>query len=90
MLANKLIRTTISIPVELLKSIDAIATQGGTKNRNDFVTQALQRELAWQKRQEIDAALAEMAQDLDYQATVKQMEVEFAGASWDALPEEST
>jgi metal-responsive CopG/Arc/MetJ family transcriptional regulator len=88
MSTNKLVRTTLSIPSEILDSIDEIASNGGVKSRNEFVTQALRRELEWQKRQEIDAALAEMAQDPEYHTTVKQMEVEFAGASWDALPKE--
>ncbi len=33
--------------------------------------------------EEIDAALVEMAQDPEYQATVTQMDTEFATASWD-------
>jgi metal-responsive CopG/Arc/MetJ family transcriptional regulator len=76
----KLVRTTLSLPADLLGSIDLIAKQGQVKSRNEFVTRAIQRELAWQKRQEIDAALAEMARDPEYQATVKQMEAEFATA----------
>jgi metal-responsive CopG/Arc/MetJ family transcriptional regulator len=82
MVVNKQIRTTILIPAELLDAIDRIASNGGVKSRDEFVTKALRRELA---RQEIDAALSEMIQDPEYQATVKQMDEEFAGASWDAL-----
>jgi metal-responsive CopG/Arc/MetJ family transcriptional regulator len=85
MVVNKQIRTTFIIPAELLDSIDQIASSGSVKSRNEFVTQALRRELARQKRQEIDAALTEMTQDPEYQATVKQMDAELAGASWDAL-----
>jgi metal-responsive CopG/Arc/MetJ family transcriptional regulator len=88
MSVNKLVRTTLSLPTELLESIDKIASSGRVKSRNEFVTQALRRELEWQQRQEIDAALTEMAQDPEYQITVKQMEAEFVGASWDALPVE--
>jgi Arc/MetJ-type ribon-helix-helix transcriptional regulator len=88
MSTNKLIRTTLSIPAELLEIVDGITTAGIVKSRNEFVAQALRREIEWQKRQEVDAALAEMAQDPDYQFTVRQMEYEFAGASWDALPVE--
>ncbi|MFN6033484.1 MAG: CopG family transcriptional regulator, partial [Dolichospermum sp.] len=36
-------------------------------------------------RSEIDAALAEMANDPDYQAEVLKLEVEFATAQWEAL-----
>jgi metal-responsive CopG/Arc/MetJ family transcriptional regulator len=88
MSTNKLVRTTLSIPAELLELVDEFASAGNVKSRNEFVAQALRRELEWQKRQDIDAALAEMAQDPEYRSTVQQMEAEFAGASWDALPEE--
>jgi hypothetical protein len=49
------------------------------------IAQALPHELEALKRAEIDAALAEMAQDPEYQAQVLQMEAEFAVASWKVL-----
>jgi metal-responsive CopG/Arc/MetJ family transcriptional regulator len=82
---TKVVRTTLAISAELLNSIDEIASLGKVKSRNEFVDRAIRHELERQKRQEIDAALAEMAQDPEYQATVKQMDAEFATASWEAL-----
>jgi metal-responsive CopG/Arc/MetJ family transcriptional regulator len=79
------VRTTLTIPRELLEATDKAVLEGKAKNRNDFVAQALRRELAMQKRSEIDAALAEMANDPDYQAEVLKLEVEFATAQWEAL-----
>jgi metal-responsive CopG/Arc/MetJ family transcriptional regulator len=79
------IRTTLTIPRELLEATDKAVLEGKAKSRNDFVAQALRRELAVQKRSEIDAALAEMANDPDYQAEVLKLEVEFASAQWEAL-----
>lgn len=79
------IRTTLTIPKELLEATDKAVLEGKAKNRNDFVVQALKRELAAQKRAEIDAALAEMTRDPDYQTEVLRMEVEFATAQWEAL-----
>lgn len=38
-----------------------------------------------ENRSEIDAALAEMANDPEYQAEVLKMEAEFATAQWEAL-----
>lgn len=38
--------------------------------------------------EEVDAALVEMVQDPEYQAKVKQMDAEFAMASWEALAPE--
>ncbi|MDP5016448.1 CopG family transcriptional regulator [Anabaena sp. UHCC 0187] len=79
------VRTTLTIPRELLEATDKAVMEGKAKNRNDFVAQALRRELASQKRSEIDAALAEMANDPDYQAEVLKLELEFATAQWEAL-----
>ena len=79
------VRTTLTIHRELLEATDKAVMEGKAKNRNDFVAQALRRELAIQKRSEIDAALAEMANDPDYQAEVLKLEVEFATAQWEAL-----
>ena len=86
----ELVRTTLSLPADLLGSIDEITKQGQIKSRNEFVSRAIRRELAWQKRQKIDAALVEMAQDPEYQATVRQMDAEFATASWEALAAEAS
>jgi metal-responsive CopG/Arc/MetJ family transcriptional regulator len=79
------IRTTITLPAELLAATDKAISQGKAKSRNEFVAQALLHELETLKRAEIDAALAEMAQDPEYQAQVLQIEAEFAVASWEAL-----
>ena len=79
------VRTTLTISRELLEATDKAVLEGKAKSRNDFVAQALRRELALQKRSEVDAALAEMANDPDYQAEVLNLEVEFATAQWEAL-----
>jgi metal-responsive CopG/Arc/MetJ family transcriptional regulator len=79
------VRTTITIPVELLEATDKVVKSGKAKSRNEFVTIALQKELAAQKRAEIDEALTEMLQDPDYQAKVLKLEAEFAHAQWEAL-----
>jgi metal-responsive CopG/Arc/MetJ family transcriptional regulator len=82
---NQTVRTTLTLPSELLEATDKAVQQGKAKSRNEFVAQALRRELAALKRAEIDAALAEMANDPDYQAEVLKMEAEFASAQWEAL-----
>jgi metal-responsive CopG/Arc/MetJ family transcriptional regulator len=85
MMKNQTVRTTISLPAELLAATDRVVNEGKAKSRNEFVAQALLHELEALKRAEIDAALAEMAQDPEYQAQVLKMEAEFAAASWEAL-----
>ena len=87
---NSIVRTTITLPLQLLKATDKAVAEGKAKNRNEFVAQALRRELAKIKRGEIDAALTEMTQDPDYQAEVLQMEAEFASAQWEALQTEES
>lgn len=82
---NQTVRTTITLPAELLAATDKAVSQGKAKSRNEFVAQALLHELEALKRAEIDAALMEMAQDPEYQVQVLQMETEFAVASWEAL-----
>jgi metal-responsive CopG/Arc/MetJ family transcriptional regulator len=87
---NQTVRTTVTLPAELLAATDKIISQGKAKSRNEFVAQALMHELEALKRAEIDAVLMEMAQDPDYQAQVRQMEAEFAVASWEALQMEES
>ncbi len=85
MMKNQTVRTTITLPVELLAAADRVVSEGKAKSRNEFVAQALLHELEALKRAEIDAALEEMAQDPEYQTQVLRMEAEFAAASWEAL-----
>ncbi|WP_427158303.1 CopG family ribbon-helix-helix protein [Aliinostoc sp. HNIBRCY26] len=82
---NPTVRTTVTLPAELLAATDKAISQGKAKNRNEFLAQAIKNELEAIKRAEIDAALAEMAQDPEYQAQVLKMEAEFAVGSWEAL-----
>lgn len=79
------VRTTLTLPSELIKATDEIIKAGKAKSRNQFIAQAVRNELANQKKMEIDSALLEMIQDPDYQAEVLQMEAEFSSASWEAL-----
>lgn len=78
-------RTTIALPTVLLAATDRAVTDGKAKSRNELIARAIQRELALIRRAEIDADLAQMAEDTEYQAEVLQMEAEFAVAQWEAL-----
>jgi metal-responsive CopG/Arc/MetJ family transcriptional regulator len=79
------VRTTFTIPIKLLEATDKAIASGKAKSRNEFIAMALERELAVQKRAEIDEALTEMLQDTEYQAEVLKLEAEFANAQWEAL-----
>lgn len=80
-----MIETTITLPADLLEATEKAVREGKAKSRNEFIARALRRELAAQKRAEIDAALAEMASDPEYQAEVLKLEAEFAVAQWEAF-----
>jgi metal-responsive CopG/Arc/MetJ family transcriptional regulator len=80
-MSQSTIRTTITLPQELLKTIDSMVNQKKVKSRNEFIAQALRNEIKALQSREIDAKLAEMAQDPDYQAEVLKMEAEFTTAS---------
>jgi metal-responsive CopG/Arc/MetJ family transcriptional regulator len=82
---NLIILDDVAIPSELLAATDKAIQQGKAKSRNDFMAKALRRELEAIKRTEIDAQLAEMVNDGDYQKDVLQMEAEFATAEWEAF-----
>ena len=82
---SQMIETMITLPADLLEATDKAVREGKTKSRNEFIARALRRELAAQKRAEIDAALAEMAKDPEYQAEVLKLEAEFAVAQWEAF-----
>lgn len=82
---NLIILNDVAISPELLAATDQAVLQGKAKNRSELIAEALRRELARLKRAEIDAQLAEMVNDVDYQKEVLQMEAEFATAQWEAF-----
>jgi Arc/MetJ-type ribon-helix-helix transcriptional regulator len=84
-MTNTTTRTTIALPAALLAATDRAVTDGKAKSRNELIARAIQRELALLRRAEIDADLAQMGRDPEYQAEVLQMEAEFAVAQWEAL-----
>lgn len=75
-----MVRTTLTLPAELLEAADRAVRAGRARSRNDFVASALRRELAAQRRAEIDADLADMATDTDYQHEAAQIMAELATA----------
>lgn len=77
--------TTLFLPADLLEATDRAVQAGKAQSRDEFIAVALRRELAAQKRAEIDAELAEMANDAEYQAEALMIEAEFAAAQWEAF-----
>lgn len=79
------IRTTITLPADLVEAADQAVRAGKARNRNDLLVMALRHELAAQRRAQIDADLAAMANDVELQAEAAQIEREFAAADDEAL-----
>jgi metal-responsive CopG/Arc/MetJ family transcriptional regulator len=82
---KRTIRTTLTLPIELLEATDRAVSEGKAKSRNEFVARAIRNQLAVQKRAEIDAEFAQMANDAEYQAEVEIINQEFARSDWEAL-----
>jgi hypothetical protein len=78
------VRTTITLPADLVDAADQAVRAGKARSRNDLLIMALRRELTAQRRAEIDANLASMADDPELQAEAEQIEREFARADDEA------
>lgn len=84
-MANQTVRTTLTLPADLLAAADHAISEGRARSRNELIAQALRHELAAQERAAIDAAFMGMADDAAYHAEAMAIEAEFAQASAEAL-----
>ena len=84
-MSNQTMRTTLALPVDLLKATDQLVREGKAKSRNELVAAALRHELAALQRAAIDAAFAEMAHDQVYWDEARRLTVEFASSDWEAF-----
>ena len=82
---NRTVRTTLTLPAEILEATDRAVREGKAKSRNEFVALALRREFTAQKRAEIDVAFAAMADDTEYQSEAMAIANELAKADWEAF-----
>jgi metal-responsive CopG/Arc/MetJ family transcriptional regulator len=79
------IRTTITLPQQLLDAVDQAVLEGKAKSRNELLATALRHELDALERAAIDAAFADMANDLDYQEEARRISDDFTHADWSAF-----
>lgn len=77
-------RTTVTLPQQLLNAVDQAVREGKAKSRNELLATALRHELGAMRRAAIDAAFDEMANDLDYQEEARRITDDFARADWSA------
>lgn len=79
------VRTTLTLPVELIQRSQHFIDQGKIPSRNALIVAALEQFLRELEDQEIDQQFAAMAEDQAYQTLNEQLAEEFAESDWDAL-----
>jgi metal-responsive CopG/Arc/MetJ family transcriptional regulator len=79
-MAAQAIRTTVTLPADLVKAADQVVSEGKARSRNELLALALRHELGAMRRAEIDAQFAKMANDPEYLGEVEQLMREFASA----------
>ena len=79
------VRTTITLPAELVDEVDRIVREGRARSRNELFLTALRHELAARERAEIDAQFAALAGDEELIAEGVAMAEEAMAAGWEAL-----
>ncbi len=79
------VRTTVTLPDQLLKAVDQAVAAGKAKSRNELIANALRRELAALRRLEIDSAFQEMSADQEYRDEALNLSEEFAEADSETL-----
>ena len=79
------VRTTVTLPDQLLKAVDQAVAAGKAKSRNELIANALRRELAALRRLEIDSAFQEMSADQESRDESLNLSEEFAESDSETL-----
>ncbi|MCB9006042.1 MAG: CopG family transcriptional regulator [Ardenticatenaceae bacterium] len=82
---QKTVRTTVTLPADLLQRSQKLVDAGQVPNRNVLIVSALERLLAELERAEIDRQFAALAEDEAYQTMQTEMAESFAESDWEAL-----
>lgn len=82
---KRVVRTTLSLPAELLEAADRMVASGQAVSRNAFIAEAMRHELSMRRRAAIDAAFAEMGSDAEALREAAQLQAEFASSDWQAF-----
>jgi metal-responsive CopG/Arc/MetJ family transcriptional regulator len=78
------VRTTVTLPADLLQRSQKLIDAGQVSNRNVLIVSALERLLNELERAEIDRQFAAMAEDEAYQTMQTQMAESFEDSDWEA------
>lgn len=84
------VRTTLTLPVNLVKRSQHFVDRGTIPSRNALIVAALERFLLDLERQEIDRQFDAMAEDETVHAVNQQIIDDFAESDWDAWVEGET
>ncbi|MDA0733997.1 MAG: ribbon-helix-helix domain-containing protein [Chloroflexi bacterium] len=84
-MVKQTVRTTVTLPEQLLEAVDLAVMEGKAKSRNELIASALGHELAALKRREIDEAFTGMAGDENYRNEAREISEEFNLSDWEAL-----
>ena len=79
------IRTTVTVPAELIKRSQRLIDSGTVPSRNALIVAALEHFLSELERQEIDRQFEAMAEDESYKVINQQLAEDFAESDWEAL-----
>lgn len=81
----KTVRTTLTLPADLIERSQHFVDGGVIPNRNALIVAALEQYLLELEQQEIDRQFEAMADDESYQKMNEQLSEDFAESDWDAL-----
>ncbi len=84
-MSQQSIRTTVDIPLQLLKKADEAVGQSVAESRDALILKALEEFLVRYEQQKIDEQIAQMALDQEYQNIQREMVQEYEQAGWGAL-----
>lgn len=85
MMTSRLVSTTLTLPADLLEAVDRAVQEGQAESRDELVAAALRHEIAARARAAIDAAIAKMANDEEYQREAIEMAEWGMTDYWQAL-----
>jgi metal-responsive CopG/Arc/MetJ family transcriptional regulator len=78
-------RTTVALPANLLRGIDAVVRSGRAATRNEFLATAIRRELDRIRREAVDREFEAMADDPLYQREAREISDEYRFVDSQAL-----
>ena len=84
-MADKMVRTTITLPWDLKEAADKAIREGKAKSRNELIVDSLRHELALLQRVSLDAEFSGMAEDASYLTEVRQITQDFDRSDWEAF-----